>query len=59
VPTLLTEEEAPLRAAMRLFDQQQQQFLCQEARKLLTQLQIKGHSLPEAWLRLSAMEQPE
>lgn len=59
VPTLLTEAEAPLRAAMRLFDRQQQQFLCQEARKLLTQLQLNGFPLPEAWLRLSAMEQLE
>jgi hypothetical protein len=59
VPTLLTEEEAPLRAAMRLFDLQQQQVLCQKARNLLTQLQINGFPLPEAWLRLSAMEQPE
>lgn len=58
IPTLLTEDETSLRAAMSLFNPQQQQILCQEARKLLTQLKQRGYSLPTAWVRLDMMEQP-
>jgi len=58
IPTLLTEEEAPLRAAMSLFNTSQQQILCTEARKLLTQLKQQGYLLPTAWARLAVMEQP-
>ena len=58
VPTLLTEDEVSLRAAMSLFNPQQQQILCTEARKLLVQLKTKGYPLPTAWMRLDVMEQP-
>jgi len=58
VPTLLTETEASLRAAMRLFTLEQQKILCNAARELLEQLQQKGYPMPEAWQRLTLMEQP-
>ncbi len=55
IPTLLSEEEAPLRVAMGLFDPQQQQLLYQEANRLLSQLEQEGHSLPAVWERLTCM----
>ncbi|OQW94193.1 MAG: hypothetical protein BWK79_07135 [Beggiatoa sp. IS2] len=58
VPALLSEEENSLRAAMSLFNLEQQQILCHTARNLLTRLQDEGHPVPTAWLRLAAMEQP-
>lgn len=58
IPALLTEEEAPLRAAMSLFEPAQQTFLSQQARKLLMQLKEEGYELPTAWQRLAVMEQP-
>jgi hypothetical protein len=58
IPSLLSEEENSLRAAMSLFNIEQQQVLCHEARNLLIRLQSEGHLLPTAWLRLAAMEQP-
>lgn len=56
VPSMLTEEETALRAAMSLFDLQRQQLLCQEARRLLIYLKAKGHAVPVAWSRLITME---
>jgi len=58
VPTLLNEEEVSLRAAMSLFSPEQQQILCNAAKKLLTQLKSNGYDLPVAWMRLRVMEQP-
>jgi hypothetical protein len=58
VPTLLTEEEVSLRAAMSLFSPEQQQILCNSAKELLTQLKSRGYDLPVAWMRLRVMEQP-
>lgn len=57
IPSMLTEEEAPLRAAMNLFERARQALLCQEARKLLMRLKTLGHALPVAWSRLATMEQ--
>lgn len=58
VPSLLTEDDASLRAAMSLFETKQQQVLCEEGRNLLTRLKEQGHDLPTAWMRLASMEQP-
>lgn len=57
LPTLLSETETSLQAAMNLFESEQRQRLCQEARQLLTQLQTEGHALPAAWNQLAIMEQ--
>jgi len=57
VPTLLTEEEKPLQAAMTLFAPEQQKILCDEAKRLLTNLKEQGYHLPIAWSRLETMEQ--
>jgi len=57
VPTLLSESEETLKATMTLFKPEQRHILCEEARKLLTQLDNQGYSLTEAWLRLATMEQ--
>ncbi len=58
VPTLLSEDEASLRAAMSLLDLEKQKILCDEARALLTYLKLKGNLLDNAWERLAMMEQP-
>ncbi len=57
LPTLLSETETSLQAAMNLFESEQRQRLCQEARQLLTQLQTEGQALPAAWNQLALMEQ--
>jgi hypothetical protein len=57
VPTLLTEEESAIQAAMSLFSTEQQQILCQEARNLLSCLKREGYTLSSAWARLAVMEQ--
>lgn len=57
VPTLLTENEAALQAAMSLFEQEQRATLYQEAKRLMTQLEMAGYNLPIARLRLAIMEQ--
>ncbi len=58
VPTLLSEDEPSLRAAMSLFDMQQQQILCDIAKQLLTRLQSQNLIDEDVWQRLSIMEQP-
>ncbi|WP_353570847.1 hypothetical protein [Candidatus Albibeggiatoa sp. nov. BB20] len=58
VPSLLTEGDASLRAAMSLFETKQQKILCEEGRNLLTRLKELGYDLPTAWMRLASMEQP-
>lgn len=58
VPTLLTEEENSVRAAMSMFDREHQQVLCDGARTLLNALRQQGEALPDAWARLRMMEQP-
>jgi hypothetical protein len=57
VPTLLTENEAAIQAAMSLFEQEQRAVLCQEAKRLITQLETVGYTLPIARMRLAIMEQ--
>ena len=57
VPTLLTEDEASLRAAMSLFAIPQKQILYQEAKQLLTRLKGEGYLLPIGWKRLEVIEQ--
>ena len=58
VPTLLTEEEATIQAAMSLFNIEQQQILCYEAKNLLFRLKQEGYALSTAWVRLTVMERP-
>lgn len=58
VPSLLSEDDASLRAAMSLFETKQQKILCEEGRSLLTRLKEQGYDLPTAWMRLASMEQP-
>lgn len=58
VPTLLTEEESTIQAAMSLFNTEQQQILCHEARNLLSHLKQDGYALSTAWARLTVMERP-
>ncbi len=58
VPSLLSENDASLRAAMSLFDPRQQKILCEEGRNLLARLKEQGYDLPTAWMRLASMEQP-
>jgi hypothetical protein len=56
VPTLLSEEEADLRAALALFDLGQQRELCRAARALLLSLKAQDVAASEAWARLEVME---
>lgn len=58
VPTLLSEEESAIQAAMSLFNTEQQQILCYEARNLLSRLKQEGYVLSIAWTRLMVMERP-
>ncbi|EIJ44069.1 hypothetical protein BegalDRAFT_3248 [Beggiatoa alba B18LD] len=59
VPTLLSEENKALRAAMTLFGAEQQKILCTAARDLIKRLQIEGKRVPSVvLLRLETMEQP-
>lgn len=57
IPTLLTETDVALRAAMNLFGQEQRQILFEESTKLLTQLKNDGYLLPEVWQRLAIMQE--
>jgi hypothetical protein len=56
VPTLLSEPEPGLRAALALFDPNQQRELCGAARTLLTELGAQGIAAADAWGRLAVME---
>lgn len=58
VPALLTEEESTIQATMSLFNAEQQQILCHEARNLLSRLKQEGYALSTAWARLAVMERP-
>jgi hypothetical protein len=57
IPTLLTESDAALRAAMNLFGQEQRQILLEESTNLLNQLKNQGHPLPEMWQKLVIMQE--
>ncbi len=57
VPTLLSEEEPALRAALTLLDPQQRRTLCTQARALLLQCTRNGNYLPSAQARLQIMEE--
>jgi len=57
VATLLTESEEAVNAAFQLFDQTQQEMLCQQAKELLELKSAEQQDLPEAWKRLEFMEE--
>ncbi len=57
IPTLLSEKEPALRAALTLLQPQQQKIICQEARTLLRELVNEGYELPHVWRRLEVIEQ--
>lgn len=57
IPTLLTESDTALRAAMNLFGQEQRHILLEESTKLLTQLKNQGHPLSEMWQKLVIMQE--
>jgi len=54
VPTLLSESEAAVNAALQLFDPEQRQELAAHARALL-EARDPGQQRPEAWLRLELL----
>ncbi len=56
VPTLLNESEEALQAALALFPPQRITEMIEEAKTLLKNIEVKGHSLPAAWQRLAQME---
>jgi len=58
VATLLSEDDSSLRAAMSLFNMEQQQTLCQIAGDLLDGLQGQGLPVDEFSSRLQIMQQP-
>lgn len=57
VPSLLSENEDSILAAMSLFEEKQQLILCEQARSLLNKLKQQGYDLPQAWQNLALMEQ--
>ena len=56
IPTLLSESEDALQAALMLFSPEQQEIMVAEGKALLKQVEADGHNLPVAWQRLSQME---
>ena len=56
VPTLLSESEGAVTAAFQLFDKEQQETLCQQAKQLLEQKLQEQLDLPQAWQRLALMQ---
>jgi hypothetical protein len=56
IPSLLSESETAVAAAMQLFDLEQLSNIYQEARQLLQNLEQQGHTLPEAQQRLLQIE---
>ncbi|SEH04541.1 hypothetical protein [Candidatus Venteria ishoeyi] len=57
VPTLLSEEESSLRAAMSLFDPEHCQIICDTALALIQQLEQAGKEVSNARIRLAMMAQ--
>lgn len=55
MPTLLSESEDALQAALMLFSPEQQQLMLEEGESLLKQIEADGHSLPMARQRLAQM----
>jgi hypothetical protein len=56
VPSLLSESEEALQAALALFPPERVQALVEEGKALLQQTEAAGHSLPLAWQRLGQVE---
>jgi len=57
VPTLLSQDEDALRAALQLFDAEQLEVLCRSGRTLVSRLREDGIRLDDAEARLVLMEQ--
>lgn len=56
VPSLLSESQQAVTAALQLFDVEQLSTIYPEAKTLLEQIQQQGHALPEAQQRLQQIE---
>lgn len=56
VPSLLSESQQAVAAALQLFDAEQLSTIYPEAKTLLEQTQQQGHALPEAQQRLQQIE---
>lgn len=57
IPTLLSESQQAVNAALSLFDQEQIASLHQQAKELLSLKLQEQYDLPEAWKRLEQMQQ--
>ncbi|HEU0188279.1 MAG TPA: hypothetical protein VFR06_10340 [Gallionellaceae bacterium] len=57
VPSLLSESQAGLAAALALFPPQRVAELVEQGKALLKKVEAAGHSLPEAWRALGQMEE--
>ncbi|TCV90242.1 hypothetical protein [Sulfurirhabdus autotrophica] len=56
VPTLLSESENGLQAALVLFPPERLEVMIDEGKQLLKNVESKGQNLPQAWQRLTQME---
>jgi len=56
VPSLLSESQQAVAAALQLFDAEQLSTIYPEAKTLLEQTQQQAHALPEAQQRLQQIE---
>lgn len=57
VPTLLSESEAGLAAALALFPPERVVQMVEQGKALLKQVEAAGHGLPQAWRALGQMEE--
>ncbi len=56
VPTLLSESENGLQAALALFPPERLELMIEEGNQLLKNVESRGKNLPLAWQRLAEME---
>lgn len=57
VPSLLSESEAGLAAALALFPPERVAEMAEQGKALVKQVEASGHSLPQAWRALGQMEE--
>ena len=56
LPTLLSESESGMQAALMLFPPERLALIVEEGKKLLKQIKTEGYNLPLSWQRLTQME---